>query len=79
MGWWIVIGLIAAAVIVWLKWGHEWYLKKMLFLHKIETDVKIAGKLVSDIGEIAGVADSIAHGGGEFFSRSTGNFSSAVG
>jgi hypothetical protein len=84
MAWYILIAL-AIAVVVWIKWGARWWNEYTLYrqnkaaIKAVEGAGKIYGDIVGTAGELMGVANSLTHGGGNFFSRATGAFSQAVG
>jgi hypothetical protein len=84
MAWYILIAL-AIALAIWYKWGRQWYYEYQLrqasggAVKAVEGATKVYGDVVNTAGELIGVANSLTHGGGNFFSRATGAFSQVVG
>jgi hypothetical protein len=84
MAWYILIAL-AIALVIWYKWARQWYYEYTLrqasggASKAVEGATKVYGDVVNTAGELVGVADSLTHGGGTFWSRATGAFSQVVG
>jgi hypothetical protein len=75
---------LAIVVAAWYKWGSQWWYKRQLLKQSglagaVEGGTKIYGDVVNTAGELIGVANSLTHGSGNFFSRATGAFSQVVG
>jgi hypothetical protein len=76
---WILIAVIASLVF-WILWGKALWAEYLLYRSnkKMIRAGEGIGVAVNEVGQLIGVADTIAHGDGNLFSRSIGAFSSLV-
>ena len=76
---WILIAAVATLV-VWIVWGQKLWAEYRLYQAN-KTKIRAmegVGTVVNEVGQLIGVADTIAHGDGNLFSRSIGAFSQLV-